>query len=277
MAINLSTYFTTGEFAKLCGANKRTLFYYDNIGLFQPAITRENGYRYYSYHQLDVFYIIAVLKELDVPLKEIKVFLEGRTPQWLLDLSCQKIGEIDREIEKLYQIRHSLEETIVFTNKGLHADCEKITVEEQAEETIIRSELLSGKDTKDYINKTLIFQNFENNTVSKDTSFVGSMVSRENILSGNYEDKYYLFVKTVNWKSHSHSSIIIKPKGVYAVAYHFGGYETIHEAYNRLLKYFVGRDLQMGEFAYEEYLIDEVAAKCKDDYVTQITIEVVYD
>ncbi len=30
--------FTTGEFAKLNGINKRTLHYYDEIGLFSPAI-----------------------------------------------------------------------------------------------------------------------------------------------------------------------------------------------------------------------------------------------
>ena len=275
MAINLSTHFTTGEFAKLCGVNKRTLFHYDDIGLLRPAVTHENGYRYYSYHQLDVFYIIAVLKEMDVPLKEIKAFLEGRTPQRMLGLSRQKIAEIGRKIEKLYIIRHLLEETIVLTNKGLHADCKKIVLEEQEEETIIRSELLSEENVKDYVSGTLTFQNFENRTVSKDNSFVGSMVSRENILSGNYGDKYYLFVKTAKRKPHSHSSITIKPKGLYAVAYHCGSYETIHEAYNRLLKYFEENNLQMGDFAYEEYLIDEVAAKSEDDYVTQITIKVV--
>ena len=28
----------TGDFARLCNTNKRTLFYYDEIGLFSPAI-----------------------------------------------------------------------------------------------------------------------------------------------------------------------------------------------------------------------------------------------
>ncbi len=41
-------YLTTGEFARLAGVTKHTLFHYDNIGLFQPEFTDENGYRYYT-------------------------------------------------------------------------------------------------------------------------------------------------------------------------------------------------------------------------------------
>lgn len=43
---------TIGQFASLHGINKKTLMWYDEIGLFHPAfIHPENGYRYYSYHQ----------------------------------------------------------------------------------------------------------------------------------------------------------------------------------------------------------------------------------
>ena len=128
---NISNYFTTGEFAKLCRVNKRTLFHYDDIGLFRPAVTDKNGYRYYSYRQYEIFLIISMLKELNVPLKEMKAYLDERSPKQLLHLSRQKIEEVDQKIIKLNQIKHLLEETIVFTNKGLHANCEEITVEEQ--------------------------------------------------------------------------------------------------------------------------------------------------
>jgi len=44
--------FSTGEFAKLNGINKRTLHYYDEIVFFSPAIKKENGYRYYTCFQI---------------------------------------------------------------------------------------------------------------------------------------------------------------------------------------------------------------------------------
>ena len=33
----------TGDFAKLCGTNKRTLIHYDEIGIFHPAYTDEKA------------------------------------------------------------------------------------------------------------------------------------------------------------------------------------------------------------------------------------------
>ena len=53
--MNNNMYFTTGEFARITGVTKHTLFHYDDIGLFSPEIKQDNGYRYYSVGQLEVF------------------------------------------------------------------------------------------------------------------------------------------------------------------------------------------------------------------------------
>lgn len=270
MIKNLSNYFTTGEFAKLCHINKRTLFHYDDIGLFPPAVTDEKGYRYYSCNQFETFLIISMLKELNVPLTEMKKYLDERTPEQLLYLSRQKIEEADQQIEKLNQIKHLLEETIVYTNKGLNANYEEITIEEQEEEHLIRSALLNEENTKDYIKWMLGFTNFENKTLSKDTSFVGTMLSKENIMNGNYSNDSYFFAKTNNISL----SNATKPKGLYAVAYHRGSYDTIGKTYDRLVSYCDKIHLHMGEFSYEEGLLDNIAIKNENDYVLQITFPV---
>ena len=75
----------TGDFARLCGTNKRTLIHYDEIGLFKPAYTDDRGYRYYSESQFDVFFTINCLSKLGMPLKEIGAFLNHRNP-------CSHIG-----------------------------------------------------------------------------------------------------------------------------------------------------------------------------------------
>ena len=72
------------DFARICGTNKRTLHHYDQIGLFAPALRGENGYRYYSQEQYDVFMVISALKELGMPLLDIKAYLDrsGSPPCW---------------------------------------------------------------------------------------------------------------------------------------------------------------------------------------------------
>ena len=66
--------FKITEFAKIAGMNRKTLQYYDEIGLFSPAYVAENGYRYYSLFQLDWLALIAVLRDLGVPLRELRQY-----------------------------------------------------------------------------------------------------------------------------------------------------------------------------------------------------------
>ena len=65
---------TIGQFAALHGINKKTLMWYDQIGLFRPAaVNPVNGYRCYDYHQSAVLETILLLRELDVSIQEIQI------------------------------------------------------------------------------------------------------------------------------------------------------------------------------------------------------------
>ena len=75
--------FTIGQFAALHGINKKTLMWYDEIGLFKPAfIHEENGYRLYSYYQSTELEVILLLRDMNVPIRDIQEFMnpgaEGR-------------------------------------------------------------------------------------------------------------------------------------------------------------------------------------------------------
>lgn len=86
-------YFTTGEFAKILGVKKHTLFHYDDIGLFSPAVKdEENGYRYYFVWQMDAFEVIRALQKLGMPLGEIREYMKSRSPEHFLSLVEQKVN-----------------------------------------------------------------------------------------------------------------------------------------------------------------------------------------
>lgn len=99
--MNQERYITTGEFAKLSGVTKHTLFYYDKIGLFSPEIKKENGYRLYSFEQLEVFEVIQILRELDMPLEEIRSYMSKRSPERLLSLFAEEERLIDQQIKQM--------------------------------------------------------------------------------------------------------------------------------------------------------------------------------
>ena len=97
--INREVYLTTGEFAKLADVTKHTLYHYDKIGLLSPEIKlTDNQYRYYSLSQLDLIKVITLLKELGMPLLEIKSYLDQRTPSLFIDLLSRELKDIQDKI-----------------------------------------------------------------------------------------------------------------------------------------------------------------------------------
>ena len=101
---------TTAQFAKLHNVNKRTLHYYDDIGLFSPCHKGENGYRYYDYSQSIDFEYIRMLKEINLSIEEIKAFIHSFDEQKFLEIVSSKQKEIDREIRKLKTVKSVLKQ-----------------------------------------------------------------------------------------------------------------------------------------------------------------------
>ncbi len=108
---------TTAQFAKLHEVNKRTLHYYDEIGLFRPFTKTENGYRYYDVSQSIDFEYIRMLKELNMSIEEIETYRENPTPANFLKIVHTKEKELDKQIQKLKNIKtviHNKKEQILF-------------------------------------------------------------------------------------------------------------------------------------------------------------------
>jgi DNA-binding transcriptional MerR regulator len=64
---------TIGQIARLSGLTSRALRHYDKLGVLRPAaVGDENGYRLYDRGQVEVARQIRVLRELEVPLDEVR-------------------------------------------------------------------------------------------------------------------------------------------------------------------------------------------------------------
>ncbi|MCA0970884.1 MerR family transcriptional regulator [Halobacillus litoralis] len=125
--------FTTGEIANICNINKKTLFYYDQIDLLKPMIVKENGYRCYSYDQIDQLSKIKALQSVGFTLQEIKRQLSAdNVPKGIDTLHKQK-RKIGEKIQELVKVEESLNEKILelehYQEVGHHhvflKDCEE--------------------------------------------------------------------------------------------------------------------------------------------------------
>lgn len=129
---------TIGQFAAMHGINKKTLMWYDEIGLLKPAaINPENGYRCYNYHQSPVLETILLLRELDVPVREIQDFMKNRSAEKMKNLLEEKIADLDHNLKHLQAIRKTLCNYHQNMETLLTMDLSKISIIEKEERCLI--------------------------------------------------------------------------------------------------------------------------------------------
>ena len=68
--------YTVNRLAQISGVSKRTLRYYDEIGLLRPERVNPNGYRIYGQMQVDLLQQILFYRELGLPLEEIREIIK---------------------------------------------------------------------------------------------------------------------------------------------------------------------------------------------------------
>jgi DNA-binding transcriptional MerR regulator len=79
------------EVFALTGISKRTLHYYDEIGLLCPSSKTKSGYRTYNQDELKVLQQIMFFKELNFTLNDIKGIIKN--PDFRIDIAMKKTTE----------------------------------------------------------------------------------------------------------------------------------------------------------------------------------------
>lgn len=261
---------TTGEFAKICNVKKHTLFHYDDIGLLKPDYYDENGYRFYSYSQLNLFYFISMMKELGMSLDEIKSYLNSRTPEQMEELFTSKINQISNEIKRLKENKRILKSRIDKIQYASEVKIDKIYKEYQEEEYYLRYRDIDDPTDKD------VYKLFEDN-FSEYTSIKGLDTSRYSIITieeicGEYRYNHEYILKKINKKVNSHK-LVVKQKGEYLIGYHKGYYNTIEQTYDKMMIYAKDNNLVIGSNSYTKEILDVLTSNSKEEYLIEIIIE----
>lgn len=264
----------TGDFAKLCNTNKRTLFHYDEIGLFSPAYTDERGYRFYSESQCDVFFTISCLREIGMPLKEIKKYIDQRNPAALKQLLEEQYQKVRAEQERLKRIEQVIETKLSLVRLSelpeVSKDAQTVRLEQTPEEYLVISPCLDTDDHDTIIHAICDHIGYCNHNHLNAGHPYGAMVSTESLMHEKWDTYAHFFTKVLK-KPQGHP-FHIKPAGTYAVTYLKGDYYHASDAYRRLLSYIQEHHYKPGEFSYKEAVLDEIAVETEADYITKLSI-----
>ncbi|WP_397538604.1 MerR family transcriptional regulator [Rummeliibacillus pycnus] len=265
-------FFTTGEFAKICHVKKQTLFHYDEIGLLQPEIKKENGYRYYSYQQYEVFIVIELMKDLNMPLKEIRNFLSNKTPEEAVQLLQNQLTQIENKIKKLNHTKTIVKTKMEKIQSAMNIDIEGITVEDLEQSVLLISNNILDVSDKEYLNTVSDFIDLCNRNELYTGHPIGAILSKEEMIKKQFGNYSYLY--TMMPQDYFSPSTIVQPAGKYVIGFHKGDDEIIASSYMRIFEFMEQQNLKMKDYSYEEFIFDEISVNGEDNYVTKIMIQV---
>lgn len=265
-------FLTIGQFAAMHGINKKTLMWYDEIGLFKPAVINpENGYRCYNYHQSPILETILLLRELDVSIHEIQDFMKNRSAGSLKHLLEEKITDLDMQIAHLQAVRTTLCTHHRNMDTLLTMDLSEISIVEKEERCLVTVDVDQNTSFEQEVE--LITAKTEEYRLGRlHKASYGSMISVADLQNGIFDNYTKLFIEIPFLPYHA--GLHIMPKGKYLRAFHKGEWDGIPKRYQEILGYAKKHKLTLHGFSYEmginENVIDQI-----EDYIVQIEIPIV--
>ena len=262
---------TIGQFAALHGINKKTLMWYDEIGLFGPAsINPKNGYRCYNYHQSPILETILLLRELEVPISVIQDFMKNRSAENLKDLLDEKIADLDLRITHLQAVRTTLCTHRQNMSTLLTMDLSEINIIEKRKRCLVTVDVSEDITFEDEVE--LITAETEKYHLGRlHHATYGSMIPVSSLLSGSYDDYSKLFIEIplLTYQAGLHMA----PSGKYLRAFHKGDWDKIPKRYEEIFAFAEKHNLTLHGFSYEMGINENVIDRI-EDYIVQIEIPV---
>lgn len=261
---------TSGQFAKIQHVNRRTLHYYDQIGLFSPAEIGSNGYRYYTMSQCVDFSMLRALRELGVSIEELQ------SREWKPDvveaIFREKIAEAEEAIRHFGMVKEMLEEKCRMLDIAKTEDLNGVAVKHVGERRLKKSRSIKGV-AADQLNHVILELSEQFPRAGLFNHCYGFAIDVKN-LGGDLTEQYDFIYAELRKEDDIKPDAVI-PAGEYLVGYQIGDslsdWNSVVPAYKRILDYAEKNGFELWGCAYEQGM-NELAIDDLNDYVMQVMI-----
>jgi DNA-binding transcriptional MerR regulator len=122
-----------GEFARRSRLSVKALRLYDELGVLVPArVDEASGYRYYDVAQLEAARLVAMLRQLDLPLAAIRELLACDPVD-----AAERIATHWREVESVHDARRELADYLVNRLSGKRSVMYEVATREIPERSLL--------------------------------------------------------------------------------------------------------------------------------------------
>lgn len=255
--------YSIGEFATMNHISARMLRHYDKIGLFKSQQVLANGYRYYSSEQLSTIALIKKYQAAGFTLAEMAVLLVASATK-ITAMAKEKQRQLAEQDVKFGEA-NALLVNLLGAGDGPLPDDGVIALTQQPERQIACG-LQPVKENEIDPAFDELYGALENAAIQP---------SGLAMLLGDSEMALYQVAVPVQ-PSTTPTKLTsrVLPSGSYLSTFHYGNYDNIGTAYDRLLRYARQRNQQPVMPFIERYFLDQAYTTNPNDYITEISLKV---
>lgn len=265
-----------GEVSKMGGLSQRTLRHYDELGLMEPDVVGDNGYRYYSLQTMLKMPVINYLKMMGFSLEEIASMLQHSSLTEAKRLLSKHLASCDKEARLLAERRESIVEWVELVDEAnmvLRLRPTTVSIRYLPSRELL---CLRGRFSGNFA-ESIVSLDFASYVQGLDNAICGPVIlgfdTVEDAMlsaSGGRKCDMRMLQKPIrpiepqnNW---------IQPEGMYLSTYHVGAFENMGDAYQRLLGFARENGYKVVGPAIERFVSDFWTTYNPDLFVVEILL-----
>lgn len=272
--MNKENIFSIGEVSKMFHVSVSSLRHYEALGLLTPEyISSDSGYRYYGPEQFEVLNTIRYLRALDMPLSEIKDFLQNKDINVIEEKLQQQKNVVLEKQQELKRIEQKIEHRLNWLSDAKTVPVDTISLVHLPESRIV------WVDESLKIDGFLDMEKPIRKLDQSDTEavvFLGKIglgISAEHLCKVQI-DRYDGIFLILDQEDIYTGETDILPATLCARLRFRGSHTEASKQYKKLLAYIEKHQLQIVGFSREMTLIDYGVTNDPDEFVTEICIPV---
>lgn len=269
----MKKYYKIGEISKIYNIGKDSLIYYEKLGILNP-IRDKNSYRLYSISDIWKLNLIKELRELNFSMKKIKDYIDNRSIETTRNILSEEIKLIDKKIESFNRRKNEINNRLkIIDSDILESNFDKIELKyiEQREAIRLNGDIRKDEEADFLIKK--LHEKFEGKFNILGNNNIGSIFSLDKIKEGDYDYYKSVFCFLDNEEDKEFCNMILD-KGCYICYSYKGDYFKKREIFAKLFEHIALNNLVIKNDPIEIYKIDIHETAIKDEFITEIQIEV---
>lgn len=276
---------TIGEMSKMCNVSKRTLRYYDVIGLIKPALTnKENGYRFYGPYQAGRIFLVKQMQEMGISLEDVSKCVKEKGTEISIEEFFNHIIEreigIQEEIKNLVTQQRKIRDYISQyekIKKQLNSVDKKVNIIFIDKRYLINKEF-TGKLNEQMFGRTFaeigcVLQNLGNNK-GELLPQIGGCFHGDRNKDSCINNIGFFMTEEIKLDPFQLTKI---EEGYYATYRYIGEYNQIDKQYEILRNYLKGLNYCLKNFCIEIYQLSANITLNEREYITELQIPIKFE